>query len=154
MRQINTQISNEEERDETMLFTRPVMSIHDKRRLAALIEHEGQSWTSYAPCIDSLRAQLGSARVVSPTEVPDNMITMNSRFALKTPDDDVICYTLVYPGSAATQQGRISVLSPMGKALLGARVGEEVCWVSHAGPQVAVVKRLLYQPEASGHFHL
>lgn len=128
--------------------------MQDQRGLATLIKRESRSWTSYSPCIDPLRAQLRRARVVSPTEVPADMITMNSRFALKDPDDNVICYMLVYPDSEATQQGRISVLSPMGRALFGARVGEEVFWIGHSGPQVAVVKRLLYQPESSGHFHL
>jgi transcription elongation GreA/GreB family factor len=38
-------------------------------------------------------------------------------------------------------------------ALYGARVGEEVCWMSTAGPEVATVHRLIYQPEAAGHHH-
>jgi regulator of nucleoside diphosphate kinase len=65
-----------------------------------------------------------------------------------------MCYTLVFPGEETPGQGKLSVLSPMGMALLGARVGEEVAWMSAAGPEVAVVKNVLYQPEAAGHYHL
>jgi regulator of nucleoside diphosphate kinase len=75
---------------------------------------------------------------------------MNSRFVLKyVSTGEWGRYALVYPEEEATYQGRISVLSPMGMALLGAHVGEEVCWTSSAGPEVAKVQRLLYQPEAA-----
>ena len=77
---------------------------------------------------------------------------MNSRFALRDHDTgETISYTLVYPEEEAVHEGKLSVLSPMGMALYGARVGEEVCWTSAAGPQVATVTKLLYQPESAGH---
>jgi len=77
---------------------------------------------------------------------------MNSRFALRDErTGDSICYTLVYPEEDAPHDGKLSVLSPMGMVLYGAKVGEEVCWMSAAGPQVATVEKLLYQPESAGH---
>ena len=80
------------------------------------------------------------------------MITMNSRFALRDEHTgDTICYTLVYPEEEAPRDDKLSVLSPMGMVLYGAKVGEEVCWMSAAGPQVATVEKLLYQPESAGH---
>ena len=87
----------------------------------------------------------------APSDVPRDVITMNSRFALAHPRDEVsICYTLVYPEEESPRQGKVSVLSSIGSALLGARVGEEVCWISSDGPEVAKVQRVLYQPEADG----
>jgi regulator of nucleoside diphosphate kinase len=76
---------------------------------------------------------------------------MDSRFALHDGrTGDTICYTLVYPEEEAQLNGKVSVISPMGMALYGARVGEEVVWMAPSSPQIATVKRLLYQPEAAG----
>ena len=72
---------------------------------------------------------------------PTNLVNLTT--------DEQICYTLVYPEEDAPHAGRISVLSPMGMVLLGARVGDEVCWNSSVGPRAARVARLLYQPEAA-----
>ena len=63
-------------------------------------------------------------------------------------------YSLVYPDQAAPAAGKVSVLSPMGMALFGARVGDQVCWVSAAGPEVGRVRQIFYQPEAAGRRHL
>ena len=60
-----------------------------------------------------------------------------------------VYYTLVYPEDESLRDGTVSILSPMGMALLGARVGEEVHWDSADGPQVARIVELLFQPEAA-----
>jgi regulator of nucleoside diphosphate kinase len=138
-----------------MVLARRIVSAHDNRRLAAAVERARHSWLTYAPYLDLFRAELRRAPAVAPADVPRDVITMNSRFAVSNPRTvEAICYTLVYPGAAALDRGRLSVLSPMGMALLGARVGDEVCWTSADGPEVARVARLIYQPEAAGHAHL
>ena len=72
------------------------------------------------------------------------MITMNSRFELRDEHTgETICCTLVYPEEEAPHDGKLSVLSPMGMVLYGAKVGEKVRWMSDAGPRVATVKKLL-----------
>lgn len=136
-----------------MLLCQRIMSVHDNRKLAAAVDRERSSWLTYAPYLDFFRAELRRARAVPPAEVPGDVITMNSRFAVTDPrTGQAICYTLAYPDASAPERGRLSVLSPMGMALYGARVGDEVCWTSPAGPEVARVARLLYQPEAAGNF--
>jgi regulator of nucleoside diphosphate kinase len=85
-------------------------------------------------------------------ELSDDVITMNSRFVLRDEHTgETIIYTLVYPEEEAPHDGKVSVLSPMGMVLYGAKVGEEVCWMSSSGPQAATVRELLYQPESAGH---
>lgn len=87
--------------------------------------------------------------------MPDDVITMNSRFAVwHGHSDETVCYTIVYPDEESAQCGKISVLSPMGQALLGARAGDQVFWISTDGPVTARVRRLNYQPEATGHHRL
>ena len=137
-----------------MLLSTQVTSVSDRERLLQAVDVALNSWATYAPSLDFFRRRLRSSRAVPAAQVPDDVITMNSRFALHDEHTgDTICYTLVYPGEEAPHDGKLSVLSPMGIVLYGARVGEEVCWMSAAGPQVATVKRLLYQPEAAGHHH-
>jgi regulator of nucleoside diphosphate kinase len=137
-----------------MLLSTQATSISDRERLLQAVDRALSSWVTYAPYLDFFRRQLRRSRTVPAEEVPGDVITMNSRFAVC--DDhtgETICYTLVYPEEEAPHDGKLSVLSPMGMVLYGAKVGEEVCWMSAAGPQVATVKKLLYQPEAAGHHH-
>ena len=134
-----------------MVLASRILSANDRERLIPVVDRARQSWLTYAPYLEQFRTELRRSRAVPPAQVPGDVVTMNSRFALSRPRDEVpLCYTLVYPEEEAPQLGKVSVLSPMGTALLGARVGEEVCWVSADGPETATVRRLLYQPEADG----
>ena len=134
-----------------MLLTKRIMSAEDRERLLPAVDRARNSWLTYAPYLEMFRSELRRTRAVPPSQVPGDLITMNSRFAMSDPrGEGSIAYTLVYPEEEATHLGKISVLSPMGTALLGARVGEEVAWISSDGPEVARVERLLYQPEADG----
>jgi len=63
-------------------------------------------------------------------------------------------YTLVYPDAADINEGKRSVLAPLGMALLGAGVGQVVKFDAPAGRRRLKVERILYQPEAAGDFHL
>ena len=134
-----------------MLLAGRTLSANDRERLIPAVERARNSWVTYAPYLEQFRTELRRSRAVPPSDVPVDVITMNSRFALSHPQGEgSICYTLVYPEEESPQLGKVSVLSPMGAALLGARVGDEVCWISTDGPEVATVQRLLYQPEAAG----
>jgi regulator of nucleoside diphosphate kinase len=135
-----------------MLLSTPMAPANDKRRLLESVERALGSWVTYAPHLDFFRRRLRRSRPVPAREVPDDVITMNSRFAVRDEHTgETASYTLVYPDDEAAHAGKLSVLSPMGMALYGARVGDEVCWMSAAGPEVATVQSLIYQPEAAGH---
>jgi regulator of nucleoside diphosphate kinase len=69
-------------------------------------------------------------------------------------DDEIETYTLVYPHEANINEGKLSVLAPLGTALLGARVGQIVEFDAPAGTRRLKVVRILYQPEAAGDLHL
>jgi len=131
-----------------MLLCTERTSAYDKERLLAAVDRALASWTAYAPYLEAFRAKLRRARAVSPAEVPTDMVTMNSRFELTDADGGkTASYTLVFPEDEDESRGRISVISPMGVALFGARVGDNVVWMSSAGPEVATVTKLLYQPK-------
>jgi regulator of nucleoside diphosphate kinase len=138
-----------------MTFCEAIVSNSDKQRVLERIRHARSSWSTYAPLLDWFRVTLDDAQVVAPAEVPDDVITMNARFAVRhLRNDETISYTLVYPEDEALEQGKLCVLSPMGIALLGARVGDIVSWNGANGPASAEVLRLLYQPEAAGDLDL
>ena len=133
-----------------MILNRRTFSAADRERVIAAIDRAAGCWLTHVPHLDSFRSVVRRGHVVPPGDVPADVITMNSRFAV----EDVITgqsrvYALVYPEGEAIRRGRVSVLSPAGMALLGARVGEEVCWMSTTGPQVAKVRRLFHQPETA-----
>jgi regulator of nucleoside diphosphate kinase len=103
----------------------------------------------------SLRAELDQARVVAPEDIPDDVVTMNSRARLRDQTTrEVMTFTLVFPENASIEHNRISVLAPVGTAILGQREGDEVEWEVPAGTVHLKVTKVLYQPEASRHFHL
>ena len=63
-------------------------------------------------------------------------------------------YTLVYPENADTAQGKVSILAPIGTAMLGYRVGDVFEWEVPAGKRRLKVEKIVYQPEASGDYDL
>ena len=102
-----------------------------------------------------LEQELERARVVSPEAVPPEVVTMNSKARVRdVATDEEMVYTLVFPEQSNIEQGRISVVAPIGTAMLGQRVGDEFEWQVPAGPVRLRVEEVLYQPEAAGHFHL
>lgn len=105
--------------------------------------------------LQKLEEELLKGQIVPSDEVPPDVITMNSRVKLQDLDSgDEMIYTLVYPSDADTGQNRISILAPIGTALIGYRVGDIVEWKVPSGVKRLKVEEILYQPEASGDFDL
>ena len=123
----------------------------DKKRLWPLVEALKNSRDD----IRALQAELELASVVTPADIPPYVITMNSKARLRDLDtDEEVTYTLVFPDKASIDDGRISVVAPVGTAMLGHCVGDEFEWEVPAGSVRFRVEEVLYQPEAAGHYHL
>jgi len=102
-----------------------------------------------------LEEELQQAIVVPPKDIPGDVITMNSKVRLKDLDSGKeMTYTLVYPPDADASQNKISVLAPIGTALIGFKVGDVIAWHVPSGLKRLEVKEVIYQPEASGDYHL
>jgi regulator of nucleoside diphosphate kinase len=102
-----------------------------------------------------LKSELDRRVVVAPNRVPKAVVTMNSRVKVRDlATDDVETYTLVYPDAADIEQNRLSVLAPMGTALLGRFIGDRVEFKAPAGVRRMRIEKIVYQPEAAGDFHL
>jgi regulator of nucleoside diphosphate kinase len=108
-----------------------------------------------AGACEALESELARADVVLPSEVPPDVVTMNSRARFVDEDrDEEIEMTLVYPRDADVDRGRVSVLAPVGAALLGMSVGQSIEWpLPHGGTRRLRVSAVVYQPEAAGALH-
>jgi regulator of nucleoside diphosphate kinase len=105
--------------------------------------------------LKSLQNELDRAHIVEPSAVPHDVVTMNSHVRLKdleTNGEKV--YTLVFPSEANLGQQKISILAPIGTAILGYRAGDAVEWQVPGGIRKFRIEEILYQPEAAGHYSL
>ena len=100
--------------------------------------------------VSALRAEMARAKVVSRDNTPSDVITMNSCAELLDLDSgERMELTVVFPRDANIEQGKISVLAPLGTAMLGQRVGDEFDWRVHYGRRRLKVLSLAFQPEAA-----
>jgi regulator of nucleoside diphosphate kinase len=127
----------------------------DLERLENLIEVMGKRDTGSRPYIEELEEELERAHVVEADQIPPDVITMNSRVRLEDLNSrEELTYTLAFPGSADAGENVISVLAPIGTALLGYRENAVIEWPVPAGTRRLKVLEVVYQPERSGHHHL
>jgi regulator of nucleoside diphosphate kinase len=135
-------------------MTRPAIIINefDAERIDRLLERP--EWAT-SPVAAALNDELDRAQMCSPQEMPHNVVSMNSqvRFRdLSTQEERV--RTLVFPVNMTDSTTQLSVLAPVGAALLGLRVGDSIHWSLPNGTETHLeVLELLYQPEAAGEFN-
>ena len=135
--------------ERTIVITEP-----DFDRLRHLLESP-RFRTTHAVLLMALEAELVRGDVVASDRVPSGVVTMHSRVRVRDlEDDEKETYTLVYPDEADINEGKLSVLAPLGTALLGMRVGDIVEFEAPAGTRRLKIERVLYQPEAAGDLHL
>lgn len=104
---------------------------------------------------ENLEAELLRANIVAPEAMPDNVVSMNStvRFRVKS-SGEVFTKTLVYPKDMDDLGSKISILAPVGSALLGLEQGTSIDWPNPAGGKLSVViEEIMFQPERAGQLH-
>ncbi|PPE68873.1 GreA/GreB family elongation factor [Caldimonas thermodepolymerans] len=125
----------------------------DHARLSSLLFKPRFAASLPAGLAETARELLDFARVVDATQVDPDIVTMRSRVIVERPGIGEINLCLVYPSEADPDSGCISVLTPLGLSLLGARVGQVITWT---GPDQrehsAKVLRMVYQPESAGDY--
>lgn len=127
----------------------------DRQRLMKLLEDARFTEYRGSVYLEKLQGEIARAIVVEPKAVPPDVVTMNSRVSLRDLDTyEVETYTVVYPEEADIQEGKLSILAPIGTALLGYRVGQEVVWEVPSGTRRLRIEQVLYQPEAEGRFDM
>ena len=119
----------------------------DMQRLERLLD----SLDEFGPGAEALQAELDRAEVVGHDEVPAGVVTMNSRVHCREESSGKDYHlTLVFPEDAGGE-GKVSILAPVGSALLGLSVGQQIDWPGPAGkPLKLTLLAVEYQPEAAG----
>jgi regulator of nucleoside diphosphate kinase len=132
-----------------------IISRNDYDHLKELLSSKFTQAISPSEYLKSLEAELDLAEVVDPQRVPKNVVTMNSTVKLRDLDTkELETYTLVFPEEADIANYKLSVLAPVGTAILGQHVGDVLRWRVPDGWRRLKVERVLYQPERVGVFHV
>lgn len=102
----------------------------------------------------ALLVELESAEIVEPKDVPPDVVTMNSQLRLEDEQGDYWEYWLVFPEDADMSTNRISILSPIGCALLGYSKGNTITIPTPKGRKKLTIEKVIHQPEREGSFDL
>lgn len=127
----------------------------DMDRLNELIDGLRLSPKANQANLDLLEKELCRGVLVDPQNIPRDVITMNSKVSITDTDSgEKMTYTLVFPSAANITENKLSVLAPLGMALLGYRKGDVIKWPVPSGVRKLKVDEIIYQPEAAGDYHL
>ncbi len=130
-----------------------IISSLDIKRLEALLESLSDD---VFPGKEDLEKELARAEIVDPKNMPSTVVTMNStvRFKIESSSKE-FTLTLVYPKDFDSSGDKISVIAPVGSALLGLSIGDEIEWPKPGGGVLRVrIEDITYQPERSGDYGL
>src|SRR5512145_512751 len=106
----------------------------DHQRLSGMIERMRERNGVDKEYVNKLEAELDRAEIVAPKDIPANVITMRSKVRLKDlVSGETNVYSLVFPTEAAFSEGKISVLAPIGMAILGYKRGDTIEWPVPSG---------------------
>jgi regulator of nucleoside diphosphate kinase len=132
-----------------MLRRKTTITRPDRDRLVEVTRARGNA-LRWAIFIDDLKREIDRARVVESARLSADVVTMHSKVRLwDRASRRREVHTLVYPEEANPGAGKLSVLSPLGTALLGTRVGDVVKVPAAEGPRALKVQSILHQPEAA-----
>ena len=123
----------------------------DMQRLEQMLDN----LDDYDAAAEALEAELARANFVGHTEIAKDIVTMNSKAHFRE-ESSAADYqlTLTYPAQGGIE-GNVSVLAPIGMALLGLSVGQTIDWQTPKGKMLKLtLKQVEYQPEAHGEFTL
>jgi regulator of nucleoside diphosphate kinase len=138
-----------------MITTAHLITDIDRGRLGAMLERAYRSGLERRDYLDALENELEQAVAIESREVPGDFVTMNSVVELQdVASGEEETYTLVYPERASVVDSRLSVLAPLGRAILGRRAGEEVRVQTPSGRRRVRITAIHFQPEQSGRFDL
>src|SRR5690606_17883255 len=97
---------------------------------------------------------LERAEIVAPTDIPHDVITMNSKVRFVDENSEDWEYWLVFPEDVDPFNKKISILSPIGCALIGQSKGDKITLPTPSGRKKLTVTEIINQPEREGKFDL
>ena len=126
-----------------------IMTAADHAQLSSVVAFTSQVSSRAKFEMRLLENELKRAQIVALEDLPHDVITMSSRAEfLDLETNERMQFTLVLPRDANIDEGKISVLAPLGTAMLGYRVGDEFQWHVPYGIRRLKVTNISFQPEA------
>ena len=138
--------------DKTVKDKRIYITRRDRERLRALIEEGGEKNDPY---LYRLENELNAASIIESKDVPGDVVTMNSVVRvrdLQTGEEKT--FLLSFPEKAGLKGKAVSILAPIGLALIGYREGDVLEWDLPSGPVRVQIVEIVYQPERVGNYDL
>jgi regulator of nucleoside diphosphate kinase len=133
---------------------RPPLLINrlDAERLQRFIDDASEKDEAVA---EMLEYELSRGVVVDPTEIPDDVVSMNSQIQFTDLiRDKQMIRTLVYPHALNSTEDGLSVMAPIGASLLGLKVGDIIDWpLPNNGHTKLRIDAILWQPEREKQYH-
>jgi len=125
--------------------TLPVLRISsaDHQRLRLLVDAAGKSRPQLRVTLQPLLAELERAEVLPAALIPANVVVMGSRVEIEDRESgEVDAYTLVYPEHADGAAGRLSILAPIGMAIIGFAEGDTFAWRTPGGTRQLLIRKV------------
>ncbi len=136
-----------------MQSRRVILTFSDYIHLRDLVRAARSIRFEPSTLVDALETELNRAAIVASNAIPRYVFTMNTCALLTdTATGERTKCTLVFPGEANPQQGKLSILSELGVALLGFSVGSTIDWESSEGPRSFRIELFSFQPEVAGQY--
>lgn len=128
-----------------------VVTQDDMARLRELVRQGRKASRRDQGHLAELDQELDRAEIIDANDLSADVVTMHSTVRVRDLDAGTsVVYTLVFPVDADIERKRISVLAPIGTALIGYRAGDNVEWVTPGGRKRLEIEEVLFQPEAAG----
>ena len=136
-------------------MNRLIVSNLDSSRIRESIVRENAHNYLIPKEISMLVSEIKTARIVEPSQMPPDVVTMNSIVKLSYDNGcSTMTIQLVYPEEADIKSHKISIFAPIAIALLGSQIGSVIEWNVSQGNIQLKIEEILYQPEAAGDYHL
>jgi regulator of nucleoside diphosphate kinase len=116
----------------------------DDKRLRMILSSQNPQDMNRRRLLDTLRTELDSAIAIAPGDTPEDVVTMNSKVILTDLDigETMVC-TLVFPGNSDPERNSISILTPVGAALIGRRIKDNIDVDAPAGRRLFRIDGIL-----------
>ncbi len=134
-----------------MAYRKPLLTQTDYNSLKCLLSNELAQLISDRQIWLALQMRLETARVVSDDRIPSMTVTMQSIVKLRSNTEEAEVFRLVFPNEADIASGNLSVVTPIGVAILGRQVGQAVVARIPSGQRVVSIEELIHHPTAALH---
>lgn len=128
-----------------------VVTINDFAKLTSLMQTMRERKSIDVKYLDFLSYELGKAKKIDSKKITPDFVTMNSIVKVCFADSGkTMDLRLVYPQQADFSKGMVSILSPLGCALIGYKAGDTISFDAPKGKLFVKIENVVFQPEANG----